>query len=47
MRKDFYTMLKFSDREVRSPEFPERHLDACRAVAPLVQFLTKALGLAW
>ena len=46
-RKDFYTMSKFSDREVCSADFPERYLDACRNAAPLVQFLTRALGLAW
>ncbi len=46
-RKDFYTMSKFSDREVCSPDFPERYLDACRSAAPLVHFLTGALGLTW
>ncbi len=46
-RKDFYTMSKFSDRDVCAPEFMDRYLDACRAAVPLVQFLTGALGLAW
>ena len=46
-RKDFYTMSKFSDRDVCAPGFPERYLDACRSAAPLVRFLTKALGLPW
>ena len=46
-RKDFYIMTKFSDREVCSPSFPELYLDACRDAAPLVRFLTRALGLAW
>jgi len=39
-----YTMSKFSDRDVCAPDFMDRYLDACRAAAPLVQFLT---GLAW
>jgi uncharacterized protein (TIGR02453 family) len=46
-RKDFYTMSKFSDRDVCAPDFMDGYLDACGNAAPLVQFLTKALGLAW
>ncbi len=40
-------MSKFSDRDVCSPDFTECYLDACRKAAPLVHFLTRALGLAW
>lgn len=46
-RKEFYTMTEFSDREVSRPDFLERYLDACRRAAPLVRFLTKAVGLPW
>ena len=46
-RKDFYIMTKFSDRDVCAPGFMDGYLDACRNAAPLVQFLTRALRLAW
>ncbi len=46
-RKDFYTMKTFSEADVRAPDFMDRYLDACRAAAPLVAFLTKAVGLPW
>ncbi len=40
-------MSKFSDRKVCSPDFSKRYLDACRNAAPLVHFLSRALGLTW
>ncbi len=40
-------MTKFSDRDVCAPDFMDGYLDACRNAAPLVQFLTRALRLAW
>ena len=46
-RKDFYTMKTISDSDVCSPDFMELYLDACKAAAPLVTFLTKAVGLPW
>jgi uncharacterized protein (TIGR02453 family) len=46
-RKDLYAMSKFSDGDACAPDFMDRYLDACRTAAPLVRFLTKALGLAW
>src|SRR6266404_4390295 len=46
-RKDIYTMTRFSDREVWAPDFLERYTEACRSAGPLVEFLTKSLGLAW
>jgi uncharacterized protein (TIGR02453 family) len=46
-RKDIYTMTRFSEAEVCAPDFLDRYSQACRSAAPLVQFLTKALGLAW
>lgn len=46
-RKDIYTMTQFSEREVCAPDFLDRYTEACRAAAPLMQFLTKALGFTW
>jgi uncharacterized protein (TIGR02453 family) len=46
-RKDFYTTQEFRDGEVCSSEFMDLFLESCRSAAPLVQFLTKALGLSW
>jgi hypothetical protein len=40
-------MLQFSEADVCKPDFLDRYTAACRSAAPLVQFLTKALGLAW
>lgn len=44
--KDFYAGIELSERDVTSPRFLDTYLDACRAVAPLVEFLAGALGLA-
>jgi len=46
-RKDFYVMREFQEREVCSPDFMDLFLESCRTAAPLMQFLTKALGLRW
>lgn len=46
-RKDFYTLLKFADRQVISSGFMDLVVDACRTAVPLAGFLTRALGLPW
>jgi uncharacterized protein (TIGR02453 family) len=46
-RRDFYTMGEYRDRDVCAPDFMDGFLESCRAAAPLVEFLTKALGLPW
>ena len=46
-RKDIYTMSQFSEADVCAPDFLDRYTEACRSAGPLVEFLTKALGLAW
>ncbi len=46
-RKDFYTMTTFSESDVCAPDFMDRYTEACRAAAPLVRFLTTAVGLPW
>ncbi len=45
--KDLYTMARFTDRQVCSPDFMQRFLAACRAASPLVAFLTRSLSLPW
>lgn len=46
-RKDIYSMIKFTQREVCAPQFLDQYVEACVRAAPLVRFLTKALGLPW
>lgn len=45
--KDFYSMDEFSDRDVTARDFLERYVAVCRRTAPLMEFLTRALGLPW
>ncbi len=40
-------MTQFSEGEVCAPDFLDRYTEACRSAGPLVEFLTKSLGLAW
>ena len=46
-RKDHYALTTFTAREVSSTDFLDLYVAACERVAPLVAFLTKALGLRW
>lgn len=46
-RKDFYAGEEFTERQVTSPDFLDRFVESCRDVAPLMKFLTEALGLPW
>jgi len=46
-RKDFYALATLTQREVCAPDFLDRYVERCREVAPLVAFLTKALGWRW
>lgn len=45
--KDFYVTAEFSEKDVCAADFADRYIQACRSAAPLVEFLTKALGLPW
>jgi uncharacterized protein (TIGR02453 family) len=45
--KDLYVLAEFSESAVTSPNFLDRYLTSCERAAPLVEFLTKALGLRW
>jgi uncharacterized protein (TIGR02453 family) len=44
-RKDFVASVAFGDRQVCGPAFMRDFAAACRAMVPLVEFTTKALGL--
>jgi uncharacterized protein (TIGR02453 family) len=46
-RKDFYGGAEFTAREVTSADFLDKYIACCEAVAPLMAFLSKALGLRW
>lgn len=46
-RKDMYTMTEFTERDAVAGDFLDRYTDACERAAPLLEFLTKALGLRW
>ena len=46
-RKDHYAMTMFTERDACDPAFLDRYVESCERVAPLVRFLTKALGLRW
>jgi uncharacterized protein (TIGR02453 family) len=46
-RKDLYTMTEFTERQAVAADFLDRYTDACERAAPLLEFLTKALGLRW
>jgi uncharacterized protein (TIGR02453 family) len=45
--KDFVFAVKFTDQEVCTSDFLSNFAQACRKMSPLVQFLTKAVGLPW
>ena len=44
-RKDFVASVAFNDTQVCGPAFMRDFAAACRAMLPLVEFTTKALGL--
>lgn len=46
-RKDFYTLVSFTQRDVCADDFMTRYVEACREVAPLLRFLARALGGRW
>ena len=45
--KDFYYGTSFGDDEVLSPRFLATVTAACREAAPLVAFISEAMGLPW
>ncbi len=46
-RKDFVAGRSFTERQVCSPRFMSDVVAECRRLSPLVEFLTKAVGLKW
>jgi uncharacterized protein (TIGR02453 family) len=46
-RKDLFTLTEFTEQDVVSESFLDRYTEACERAAPLLEFLTKALGLRW
>ncbi len=46
-RKDFYTMKKFTDKEICSHDFMDMYTESCRSIAPLVKFLANSIELRW
>lgn len=46
-RKDFVSSVPLSDRQVCSSSFLSDFVAACRRMSPLVEFLSRAVGLPW
>ena len=46
-RKDFICVAGFTAKEATSADFIKLYYESCRAAAPLVRFLTKAVELEW
>ena len=43
-RKDFICSRSFTEKQATSPSFLDRFTDVCRETAPLVKFITEAVG---
>ena len=46
-RKGFTMSRSFTQKEASSPEFLSEFANSCRRAAPLMEFLTNAVGLKW
>ena len=46
-RKDYLVSMPFGQEDACAPDFMDRYTDLCRQAAPLMEFLTKAVGLPW
>lgn len=46
-RKSFTASTSFKQSDACAPAFPARLAKACQAKAPLMRFLTRAVGLSW
>lgn len=46
-RKDFVASTEFTLEQVCAPDFVDQYADVCKRGAPLMRFLTTAIGLAW
>ena len=45
--KDLYTLASFTEAVVCGRDFLDHYVECCRRAAPLVGFLSKAMGLRW
>jgi uncharacterized protein (TIGR02453 family) len=46
-RKDFVTIVRFTEGEACAPDFIDWFTESCRIAGPFMQFLTQAVGLPW
>ena len=46
-RKDFVAATEFTEDDAVAPGFIDDYANACRTAAPLMEFLTTAVGLEW
>jgi uncharacterized protein (DUF2461 family) len=46
-RKSFTSSVSFTQKDACSESFVVRFGEACRSKAPLMEFLTRAVGLPW
>jgi len=46
-RKNLYSLTEFTEEDALAPRFLDRYTESCERAAPLVEFLTRALGLRW
>ena len=46
-RKDFLVSARFDEAQACAADFIDRYAEVCRKSAPLMEFLTKAVGLPW
>ena len=46
-RKNIYTLTEFTPADAVKNNFFDKYVESCERAAPLLEFLTKALGLRW
>jgi uncharacterized protein (TIGR02453 family) len=46
-RKDLYSLTEFTPASATQAGFLDRYVESCERAAPLMAFLTKAIGLPW
>ena len=46
-RKDFIAWATFTDEQICSPDFIDEYTEACYGVTPMVEYLSKTIGLSF
>ena len=46
-RKDFLLLIDLNEKQICSPKFMSEFVRGCRKMAPMVEFLSRALALKW